>query len=280
MISLADGRRSIIITVFSTASGIGKTVVSTNFAAGLAREGYSTCLIDLDLQFGDVCNYLHLQPTFTIADALSAMQQSPQNFNANKFLTTYQYDGVTFSVLPSPLTLDSSYVDEPQVMELVEGMDDFDFIIIDTKAEFSELNMSMMDISTIVTFLCVADFVPTIKNLKNGYEAILRFGYDSNKIRPVLNRSDSQTLIDPKDVEVILGKDFYYSLSNDFRSTQKSIESGCPLILTDSSSKFKKDLQGLVDSYSYRNTKPQVEKVEEPPKKSGVFGWVKNVLGI
>lgn len=278
---MAYGRASIIITVFSTASGIGKTVLSTNFAAGLAQEGYAVCLIDLDLQFGDVCNYLKLTPQFSIADAQNAMKNSPQTFNVEKFLTQYRNDDVQFSVLASPLSIDSSYVvEEPQVVEMVESMDNFDFIIIDTKAEFSELNMSMMDISTVVTFLCVADFVPTIKNLKNGYEAILRFGYDSNKIRPVLNRSDSQTLIDPKDVEIILGKDFYYSLSNDFRSTQKSIETGCPLILTDMNSKFKRDLQGLVETYSFRNTKPQVEKESAPKKKGGVLGWVKNALGI
>lgn len=278
---MAEGRRSIIITVFSTASGIGKTVIATNFAAGLAQEGYSTCLIDLDLQFGDVCNYLHLTPKYSIADAQMAMNNSPQNFNAGKFLTTYEHDGVSFSVLAAPLSIDSSYiVEEPKVVEMVESMEYFDFIIIDTKAEFSELNMSMMDISTIVTFLCVSDFVPTIKNLKSGYEAILRFGYDANKIRPVLNRSDSQTLIDPKDVEVILGKKFYYSLSNDFRSTQKSIESGCPLILTDMTSKFKRDLQNLVETYYFR-TKPQAEKVPEvePPPKKGVVSWVKSLFG-
>ncbi|MBR4643355.1 MAG: hypothetical protein IKO74_11670 [Selenomonadaceae bacterium] len=67
-------------------------------------------------------------------------------------------------------------------------------------------------------FLCVADFVPAIKNLKNGYEAILRFGYDVNKVRP-------ETLIDADD-------EFYHRLANDFKAASDSIRSGCPLILT------------------------------------------------
>ena len=50
-----------IITYFSTASAVGKTLVSINSAAELAREGYRVCLVDFDLQFGDVCNYLQLR---------------------------------------------------------------------------------------------------------------------------------------------------------------------------------------------------------------------------
>ena len=53
-------RSSVIISVFSTSPGIGKTVVAINLAAGLAEAGYKVCLADLDLQFGDVLNYLKL----------------------------------------------------------------------------------------------------------------------------------------------------------------------------------------------------------------------------
>ena len=58
---MADARRGIVITVFSTASAVGKTLISINMAAELAKEGYRVCLVDMDLQFGDVCNYLQLQ---------------------------------------------------------------------------------------------------------------------------------------------------------------------------------------------------------------------------
>ena len=62
-------KTSVIISVFSTSPGIGKTIVAINLAAGLANEGYKVCLADLDLQFGDVLNYLKLTSTNTIAGA-------------------------------------------------------------------------------------------------------------------------------------------------------------------------------------------------------------------
>ena len=54
MADMANVRSSVIISVFSATPGIGKTVVAINLAAGFAHEGYRVCLVDLDLQFGDV----------------------------------------------------------------------------------------------------------------------------------------------------------------------------------------------------------------------------------
>ena len=273
---MAKGRSSIVVTIFSTTSGIGKTSLATNLAAGLAQEGYSVCLMDLDLQFGDVCNYLKLphEKIPTILDAQDALQKDPENFDIREFLTEYEGHGVSFSVLPPPYKIEESYrIEEKDVLSLLNTMDYFKFIVVDTKADFSELNMHVMDVSTIINFLCVADFVPAIKNLKSGYDAILRFGYDTNKVRLILNRSNSQTLIDPNDVETILGRPFYYKICNDFRSMNESIQSGCPLILSNSDSRLRKDIWNLVGLYT--NRPPEDSKSSS---KSGFMNWMKDLF--
>ena len=265
---MAEGRSSIVITVFSTTSGIGKTFVATNLAAGLAKDGNAVCLIDLDLQYGDVANYLNLQGVPTIADIPPTM---PVN-KVQDYIGEYRHGNVSFSVLPAPYQVEKSYtLDERRIISIINNLDKFNFIIVDTKAEFNDMNMAVMDISTIINFLCVADFVPAIKNLKNGYEAILRFGYDVNKVRPVLNRSDSQTLIDPDDVETVLGKKFYHKLSNDFKGASNSIRSGCPLILSDSNSKLKRDIYELVGLYTNR------KKVSEQATNNGIISFFKRL---
>ena len=254
---MTEGRSSIVITVFSTTSGIGKTLVATNLAAGLALDGYAVCLIDLDLQYGDVANFLNLQGVPTIAD----IPPSISDDKIRNYISEYRRGKVAFSVLPAPYQIEDSYnINEHTIIPVINKLDYFNFIIVDTKSEFNDMNMAVMDISTIINFLCVADFVPAIKNLKNGYEAILRFGYDVNKVRPVLNRSGSQTLIDAEDVEVVLGKNFYHRLANDFKAASDSIQSGCPLVLSDSNSKLKKDLYDLVGLYTNRPKKQQPEK--------------------
>ena len=42
---MAEERSSIIISIFSTTPGIGKTVTAINLTAALAQEGYKVCLV-------------------------------------------------------------------------------------------------------------------------------------------------------------------------------------------------------------------------------------------
>ena len=63
-----EGIKGSVFTFFSTASAVGKTVLAVNYAADLAERGYKVCLADLDLQFGDVCNYLGITPEKTLFD--------------------------------------------------------------------------------------------------------------------------------------------------------------------------------------------------------------------
>ncbi|MBE8953989.1 MAG: AAA family ATPase, partial [Quinella sp. 1Q7] len=102
-------RSSVIISVFSTTPGIGKTIIAINLAAGLAHEGYKVCLADLDLQFGDVLNYLKLTSTNTVAGAQRAMLDHPETFNVRDYLIDYSNAGVKFSILPAPLYVFDAY---------------------------------------------------------------------------------------------------------------------------------------------------------------------------
>lgn len=273
---MADMRSSIVITVFSTASGIGKTFVAINIAAELARLGHSVCLLDLDLQFGDVCNYLQLSPAQTISDVQSTLERNQSTFRAEDFLIEYKNAGVNFFILPPPQTVLESYnIQSATVERLVGDLNGFEFIIIDTPKIFSDLLLTALDLSTIITFLCVADFVPAIKNLKVGYDTLRRFNYDENKIRLVQNRSDSQKLILTEDVEEVLGKKFYFNLPNDYALARHSIDAGRPLVLDGNSAALSIALKQLVAQYINRNA----AAVEPEKNDAGFFSWVKGFFG-
>ena len=60
-----------VVTLASATGGCGKTFLATNLAYLLARQpGHRVCIVDLDLQFGEVSTALHLRPRYTICDAL------------------------------------------------------------------------------------------------------------------------------------------------------------------------------------------------------------------
>jgi len=263
-------RSGIVITVFSTASAVGKTLISINMAAELAHEGNRVCLVDLDLQFGDVCNYLKLQPAKTIANAQKAAERETEAFDPMPYLTDYSYKGVKFSVLAGPLELAEAYNISPLTVSFIvkQLQYRFDYLVLDTTSTFSELNLSLLDMGTIITFLGIVDFIPTIKNMKSGCDTIRSMGYDANKIRLVLNRSNSKTRIDLEDVEQLLGEPFYHVLPNDFVAAQQSIQMGVPLVLSSQSADLARELRNLVGRYT--------NHVLEPSEtEHGVSSWFK-----
>ena len=267
-------RSSVIISVFSTTPGIGKTIVAINLAAGLANEGYKVCLADLDLQFGDVLNYLKLTSTNTIAGAQRTLLDHPDRFRIRDFLIDYSNADLTFSILPAPLYIFDAYQTDVQlVTDIINDLHFYDYVILDLNSMFSALNLAMLDISTVINYVGVIDFLPALKNYKIGYDTLIRFEYEESKIRLVENRADSQKLIDGRDVERLLGEPFYHRLPNDYPSVNKSINSGQPLMFAAPDSKLTKSFDELVGLYTNRQHTIQSELATEGSFISKVKGW-------
>ena len=242
----------VVITFFSTASAVGKTLISCNMASELARQGRRVCLVDFDLQFGDVANYLQLLPDRTMADVQQTMTMQGNACHVEEYLTPYEYEGIVFYVLAAPKQLDEAYniKTEYAVQAIKQLRTKFDYVIIDTTSMFSVLNLAMLDLSTIVTFLGIVDFIPTIKNMKIGSDTLKNLNYDKNKIRLVLNRSNAKTRISIEDVEKLLGEEFYHILPNDFRAASQSIKEGIPLVLRQGNTELSEALRDLVARYT------------------------------
>lgn len=276
-VSNAIQKTSVIISVFSTSPGIGKTVVAINLAAGLANEGYKVCLADLDLQFGDVLNYLKLTSAHTIAGAQRALLDDPQNFRVRDYLIEYSHGAVSFSILPAPLYIYDAYQTDVQVLsEIIRRMNYYDFVILDLNSMFSALNLAMLDMSTIINYIGVIDFLPALKNYKIGYDTLLRFEYEESKIRLIENRADSQKLIEGRDVERLLGEPFYHKLPNDYPAVNKSINAGQPLMFAAPDSRLTKSFYDLVGRYTNRQGSAAPEIKTE---SGGFFSTITKGIG-
>ena len=266
----------VVITFFSTASAVGKTLISCNMASELARQERRVCLVDFDLQFGDVANYLQLMPERTMANVQQAMQEGNE-CHVEEYLTPYEYNGVVFYVLAAPQKLEEAYniKTEYAVQTINQLRTKFDYVIIDTTSMFSVLNLAMLDLSTIVTFLGIVDFIPTIKNMKIGTDTLKNLNYDKNKIRLVLNRSNAKTRINIDDVERLLGDEFYHILPNDFQAASLSIKEGIPLVLRQVNTELSEALRDLVIRYTNQGITGPAEKGSQGAENS----WLSRIFG-
>jgi pilus assembly protein CpaE len=188
--------------VFSAKGGCGKTTLATNLAAALAESGRgSVVLIDLDLSFGDVAIALQLFPTHTIADAVPLGEDLDGPALAS--LLTSHRSGLQALVAPmepsSAETIDTNTV--TRVIDLLR--DEFDYIVIDTPPALDDNVLAAFDRSDIVALLATLD-IPALKNLKLTLETLELIGYPKDRLRVVLNRSDSKVGLALPEVEKTL----------------------------------------------------------------------------
>jgi pilus assembly protein CpaE len=197
----APGR---VVTVFSAKGGCGKTTVSTNLAAALAADGgRRVCIVDLDLEFGDVAIALQLSPEHTIVDAAAMRGTLDERGLAS--LVTLHSPGL--DTLLGPLAPgDAARVEAGFVPELVRVLRSlYDVVVIDTPPAFTEHVLACFDLSDVAVLLTTLD-VPALKNLRLSLHTLELLGFPDERLHIVLNRADARVGLDLADVEQTLGR--------------------------------------------------------------------------
>lgn len=248
-----------VFTFFSTASAVGKTVLAVNYAADLAERGYKVCLADLDLQFGDVCNYLGIKPTRTFFDYY---EQEEDKRDTASCMTETQFG---FEVLAAPLEVDEGFIiDAETIVEAINQLrDDYDYILLDTTTGFTGISLAILEQTDVLYLPCVVDFIPSIKDLKIGLDTLHKLQFDYQRVRLILNRNKAETQISTKDVEALLGRPFQYFISNDYQGIMQSIKEAKPVVLTEAPNKLADEISDMVSE----------ELGEKEETSSGISSW-------
>jgi Flp pilus assembly CpaE family ATPase len=220
-----DGR---IVTVFAAKGGCGKTTLAINLAVVLARDtGLRVCVVDLDLAFGDVAISVQLDPARTMVDALS-MAGHVDTTGALSLLTRY---GPGLEMLLAPVAPgDAERVPPALVGELLAVLSNmFDFVVVDTPAQFSEHVLIAMDNSAHHVLLTTPD-VPALKNLRVTLDMLDMLSYPRQIRSVVLNRSDSKVGLSLEDVERVVRCPIVAHIPSS-RAVPVSINKGTPITM-------------------------------------------------
>ena len=221
-----DGR---IVTVFAAKGGCGKTTLSINLAVALANgTGQRVCVVDLDLAFGDIAVSVQLDPARTMVDALP-MAGHLDTTGAASLLTRYRPG---LEMLLAPVTPGDAEKVPPalvgELLAVLRGM--FDYVVVDTPAQFSEHVLTAMDASAHLVLLATPD-VPAVKNLRVALDMMDLLSYPREIRSVVLNRSDSKVGLSLEDVERVVRCPIAAQVPSS-RAVPVSINSGTPITLS------------------------------------------------
>ncbi|MFP5330742.1 MAG: CpaE family protein [Acidimicrobiia bacterium] len=233
-----------IVTVMSAKGGSGKTVTATNLAVLLAQQpGSKVCLVDADLQFGDVCLVLQLEPKFTVVNAAAELHRLDEEL-LNSILTPH-HSGL--KVLAAPL--EPAFADDIttagllQILELLKSM--FDYVVVDTASLLDELLLSLLEKSDQVLMVVDMD-LPSVKNAKLALETLRLLKFPTNKVRLVLNRSNAKARLDDREIEGALKSQIQARIPSD-GDVAASVNEGRPMVESQPKSKVAKGFAEVLE---------------------------------
>ncbi len=244
----ADGELGKVITVFSTKGGAGKSVIAANLAVVLAdRSEKPVCLVDADLQFGDIAVMLKLSPQHTVVDAVNSLDRLDETL-IQSLLVTHESSGLL--ILPAPL--EPAFADQigaPEVTQIIELLRRFcSHVVVDTPAYFNDVVLGLIEMSDEVLLVAGMD-IPNIKNVKIGLQTLRLLNTPMEKLRLVLNRSNSKVMLDVGEVERNLQVTADALIPSDIVVPQ-AVNRGVPVVQSAPRSGVTKAIEQLADLFS------------------------------
>ncbi len=241
-----EGGGARVTTVFSTKGGSGKSVIATNLAVALAEESDGpVCLVDADLQFGDVAVMMKLAPVHTVVDAVGNIEHLDTQL-LESLLATHEPSGLR--VLPAPL--EPAFADQISASDMITMVNILRrfcaHVIIDTPAYLNDVVLGLVEESDDVLLVAGMD-IPNIKNVKIGLQTLRLLNTPMEKLSLVLNRANSKVKLDIGGVERTLQVSAKALIPSDVVVPQ-SVNKGVPFVLSHPKSGVAKAIRGLSES--------------------------------
>ena len=231
-----------VISIASPSGGCGKTFYSTNLSYFLGRStGRRVCLVDLDLQFGEVTSALRLRPQQTIIDVVDRAQSDPSD--PDSYIEEYLLHHESgFWVLPAPRhPADADRISLPEVTRIVSALQKrFDYVIVDTSAQLSEVTITALEMSTALICMATVD-LPSIRNMRVFLETLQRLNVPTDRVTVVLNKVEDDMGISVEEVNEALYEKVVSVLPY-AREVIRSINQGQPVMAAEARSEISRKL--------------------------------------
>lgn len=225
------------VAVFSTKGGVGKTTLAVNLAIALGeRQGRRCALVDLDLSFGNAVTLFGLKPTTTIVDLARQSIPIAPTLLPDIVVPQPQYSVDLLAAPPTPDLADvvdgegkgnrqRNYVAET----LSAFRQSYPWTVIDTASEFREGVLAALDQSETILMVTTPD-IPALQNTAKGLDILLQqLSYPTDKVKVVLNRSNSALGLTEEDITRALDYPITYRIPSDGEAAVRSANTGTPL---------------------------------------------------
>ncbi len=229
-----------IVTIYSPKGGTGCTTLAVNLAIALQTilgTDSKICLVDANLQFGDVAIFMKLQATRTLADLAPHAQDLDPDLL--KTILVSHASGVQILVAPAAPedaeVFKGSETDESganvRLKTILEfARRDFDYIILDTSHQVDDVILAALDVSDLFVVV-TRPVIPEIRGARQFIDLLQKLRYGMDRVSLVINGVDNKRMgIQPEAIERAMMPAMVH-IPYDERIALRAANYGEPLIL-------------------------------------------------
>ena len=283
-------QKATVATVYAAKGGVGKTTVATETAVYLSLMSYagsnlSVCIVDYNIDFGDVCTHCELDPQFNSmviwADEIEHQIENganPDNINFSEedikenYLQKMEKTGLYALIAPTAhedsMNISSAAL-KVMLRNLVENCG-FDFVICDTGNNTRDAAIIALEMSDEVIMIATQD-VTTANCDASVLRVLNKIGMNTDKIKLVVNNiiPANEAGISVKEVIDAFGMDCIAKIKRT-PDIIKANNFGKPLVY-----KPKHEFTKQIGNIANYLTSGIIPDQDEPEEKRSFFSFLK-----
>ena len=239
-----------VIGIAAPSGGVGASTIAANVATVLAGKHKSAMLIDLHFEAGDLAPILDLRPSFSLADLSANLNRLDQAL-FEQILTPHS-SGVQLLAAPQDYSSIERITIKGFRRALAFGKRKFPYVVMDLGVAQSALHQEALMQCDVLAVVLRLDY-PSIRNTRRFIEYVVSLGYDTSKIKLVVNHYGQSRQIKLAQAQEALGYELDVLLPEDAASLNYATNSGTPIVTAKPRATISRRLVELASSLNGRH---------------------------
>ena len=234
-----------LLVFMNTKGGSGASTIALNSAIKMANQHPDqVLLLDLDLQFGVVNDYLSIHPTYSMTDALANVSDL-DDVSLGTFVTKHKSGLHVLSFKRE--NSHENYEKAKHLNKLLPLLrEHYPYVIVDLSRGLDRLFAPVLAPASKIYLIAQQNLV-AIKNTTQMIKLLsFEFGLNKDQMEVVINRYEKRESIGLKDIQGTLGDLPLHTVPNEFKVALESANLGKPFIESRKSSAIAKSITRFV----------------------------------
>ena len=212
-----------ITAIFPAKGGMGATSLGVHLSGALARNGKRVCLVDLDLELGDVLSFLDLHGSYSLSDVAA----NTHRLDRDLLDASVARHSSGIRVLSQCEKVgEGERLDPSKVGTVLRFLrQHYDEVVVDGLRDFGDLPLAALDLADRI-LLVVTQEVPAVRSAQRCAAYFRELGYDPKRILVVVNRFHKSSPITREVIEETVGLPVARVVGNDFQGLSRAVNRG------------------------------------------------------